>query len=288
MPPPKRLRVQTSSALSPTAPLRPRAGAAGSGAGSPSSPSATSPTAGAAPPRPGVILLGRSATRSTASRSLRKAAILNHACKRGWPFPSPNLAHADAYHPAAAATRPPPAITLCPGKADEASSEDVRGEADMLMLARRRLQERVAAARRRSSPLGLSDYAALDEWRGFAEPSGQEGDEDDDAGTEVFGGERRSSSGGALDGGNEDEEGFEDEDEVYSDFNFLDPVSPAGAEDEDGEYDDPFAVLPQSYGPAERRPPDMKPPQPQAGMAMEGVSPNWHAAQLGSAPEVCG
>jgi hypothetical protein len=278
MPPPKRLRVQTPSALSPTAPLRPRAPATGSGAGG-------SPTAGAAP-RPGVVLLGRLATRSTASRSLRKAAILNHAFKCGWPIPSPNLAHADGFSATAAWPARPAPATICPANVDEVSPEDVRGEADILMLARRRLQERVAAARRRISPLGLSDYAALDEWRGFAERSGQEDDEDGDGdgSMEVFGG-----GGASAGGGDDDEEGREDDDDdVYCDFNFLDPVSSEGADDEDGEYDGPFAVLPETYGPAERRPPDKKPPQPQAGMAMEGVSPNWHAAQLGSAPEVCG
>jgi hypothetical protein len=279
MPPPKRLRVQTPSAMSPTAPLRPHAAVttAAGGGGSP----ATSPTT-AGPPRPGIHLLGRCPTRSTASRSLRKAAILNHACKLGWPLPwSPNLAFSTTT--TAAASARPPAI-MGPGKVDEAGSEDVRGEADVLLLARRRLQARVAASRRRSSPLGVSDYAALDEWRGFP-AAGRDGDEGEGDGD---GDEVESFGGAALAAGAEDGEPGEDEDEVYSDFNFLDPVSSSGADDEDGEYDDPFAVLPQAY---ERRPPDRTPPGPpqrQAGMAMEGVSPNWHAAQLGSAPEVCG
>jgi hypothetical protein len=240
--------------------------------------------------RPSILLLGRAPSRSTAARSLRKAAILNHACKRGgWPTApsSPNLAFSSSSSSSTASRRPslPPAI-ISPGRVDEA--EDVRGEADVLLLARRRLQARVAAARRRSSPLGVSDYAALDEWRGFPAAGQDDGEEaggdDEDIDGGPFGGGRRGSAVGG------DEEGEdEDEDEVYSDFNFLDPVASSDGtdDDEEGEYDGPFAVLPQAY---ERRPPERRappPPQPQAGLAMAGLSPNWHAARRAT-PEVCG
>ncbi|KAF2666978.1 hypothetical protein BT63DRAFT_416055 [Microthyrium microscopicum] len=92
------------------------------------------------------------------------------------------------------------------------------------------------------SPLGLSDYEALDDWRGYSTNNHDE----DPIGSiripQLY---------------EEDEE-----DEVYSDFNFLDPVLTSPNEDDD--YDDPFSVLPSDWYDEPPKPPDRTwtPPEP--------------------------
>jgi len=99
--------------------------------------------------------------------SLRKAAILNLARKRGWTVPSPDLPE----------SRP-----------ESVNLEDIRGEADDLVA--RRIQASTRAPR--PSPLGLSNYEELDQWHGYHHDDFDEGDpggvyaQDEDDGDELY------------------------------------------------------------------------------------------------------
>jgi len=167
----------------------------------------------------------------SAAHSLRKAAILNRARRRGWTVPSPNLP----------GTRP-----------EIINLEDTRGEADEL-IARRIQTTRPPLP---PSPLGLSNYEELDQWHGYH----SQYDDDDPGGVYSVPGD-------------------EDDDQLYSDFNFLDPETCGSLEEEDERYDNPFSILP-----TELHKPDH---QPDNGVVAKplpvttGCSPNWTAAAAG-------
>jgi hypothetical protein len=88
------------------------------------------------------------------------------------------------------------------------------------------------------SPLGVSNYDALDDWHGYAE------DEEDDPDQSHFPAPEKSYYSLPLPGPNKPEV-------VYSDFNFFDPDSNL-PKDED--FDDPFSVLPPELLKASRPP----------------------------------
>jgi hypothetical protein len=167
------------------------------------------------------------------ARSLRKAAILNCARKRGWTVPSPHLR----------GTSP-----------DNINLEDIRGEADE--LAARRVQAEKSPLP--PSPLGLSNYEEFDQWHGY-------NDQFDEEDLDGLYGELREEEG----------------DELYCDFNILDPDS-SSAKDEEDDYDSPFPVLPTELHHSE------KSPDNSAAVnrpAVTGCSPNWCSSHTGG--EVC-
>jgi len=131
--------------------------------------------------------------------------------------------------------------------------EDVRGEADEVIA--RRLAAR--KQHQQPSPLGLSNYAAFDDWHGY----GEEADDDFDEFIKVP----------------EADEG----DEIYSDFNFLDPDSTVPKEDD---HDDAFAVMHSDF---------VKTDGPSHSLAAASLdplfylSPNWQVSQMTSTTEVC-
>jgi len=167
----------------------------------------------------------------SAARSLRKAAILNRARKRGWVVPSPNF----------------------PGsKVDSINLEDTRGEADELIARRIQTTKPPLAP----SPLGLSNYEELDQWHGYhdhfedADPGGVYSVHDDD-----------------------------DNDQLYSDFNFLDPEAGNSLEDDDDDYDNPFSALPTNLPKSNRPANGGGAEHPQ--LVTTVCSPNWTTAAAG-------
>jgi hypothetical protein len=190
------------------------------------------------PGRAGRPAIVTRAPRSLA-RSLRKAAILNCARKKGWTVPSPHLGGSS-----------PENINL----------EDTRGEADELVA--RRVQSEKSPLR--PSPLGLSNYEEFDQWHGYDDQF-----DDDDPDTEY-----------SVD---REEEG----DELYCDFNILDPDSSGTKDDDDDDdddddYDNPFSVLPTELHDSDK-PPDNS--TAQSRPAVTGCSPNWCSS--GNNGEVC-
>jgi len=169
-------------------------------------------------------------------RSLRKAAILNRARRNRFGFDSsPN---ATAFQEKVWNDEDRSRATL---KEGIGPVEDVQGEANLLGAI---IKDHVSDGFSVPSPLGLSDYDALDDWRGYSTTH-----HDDDPG----GSTRVPQTHDA-----------DEDDDVYSDFNFLDPVLASPHEDDD--YDDPFSVLPPDwYGYDETpKPPDRTwtPPEP--------------------------
>jgi hypothetical protein len=152
---------------------------------------------------------------------LRKAAILNRVRLSGWLSPRVFAKQGQLLM----GKSPNADIEVLSIAGD--NKEVVSGEADSLINLRRHTKPEPLPP----SPLGVSNYDALDEWPSYLN------DEDEDNGGQDFGYFAGASTG--------------EEDIVYSDFNFFDP-DPQHAKDE--EYDDPFAVLPsQILNPA--RPP---------------------------------
>lgn len=117
--------------------------------------------------QPGGRPVAVSRPRAAAGRSLRRAAILNLARKKGWTVPSPELLEVQ-----------PENVNL----------EDIRGEADDLVA--RRIQASTRTPRR--SPLGLSNYEELDQWHGYHHDDFDEGDpggvydQDEEEGAELY------------------------------------------------------------------------------------------------------
>lgn len=171
-------------------------------------------------------------------RSLRRAAILNSARRNGWGVgTSPN---SSAFEDRVWSDETTTKKELKDGVGPD---EDVQGEADLLGAIR---QDRNNNGLGVPSPLGLSNYDAFDDWKGYTISH----HDDDPLGSS------RVPQAQYID---EDEE-----EDVYSDFNFLDPV--VSSPQEDDEYDDPFTVLPPEWYRDDRplRPPDeiVRHPQP--------------------------
>jgi len=166
-------------------------------------------------------------------RSLRKAAILNRARQSRLGFgSSPN---ATSFEARVWKDGNQSSATLREGVGPV---EDVQSEADLLGAI---THEHIADGFSIPSPLGLSDYDALDDWRGYLTT-------------------HHDDPGGSIRVPQTHE--VDEEDDVYSDFNFLDPVITSPIEDDD--YDDPFSVLPLDWYDEPPRPPDRTwtPPEP--------------------------
>jgi hypothetical protein len=170
-------------------------------------------------------------------RSLRKDAILNNLRRQGWAVPVPPLSL-------------------------EAEKSNSGGKALTLRVKTDDLDKKFQnngnemPSRRTPppSPLGLSNYHALDDWSGYND----EFDQDD----------HEESSKNTMDWSTM--EGDDEDEDVYSDFNFLDSDPSEGSTEE--KYDDPFSVLPTELTPPTT--PVESPPRRRSSTSTT-CSPNW-------------
>jgi hypothetical protein len=177
---------------------------------------------------------------------LRKAAILNRARLGGLESPKAVVVRARAEEKKREREGKLDVIPVV----DLAGPDDPKGDAEPERPTTLRRDpngdaERSLTSRRDSawsspppSPLGVSNYDALDDWYGYDE------EEDDDPDQSHFPAPDKSYYSLQLAGSDKPEV-------VYSDFNFFDP-DPILPKDDD--FDDPFSVLPLELVRASRPP----------------------------------